>query len=95
MEVTAADGSKSSAAGVATLDGAAAPVTGNLEADLAAVRMPAPNVLVMLLSRAGAPASTRVYAVSADGNSMVETVAYFAQDGSPVMRTNYFRRIQR
>ncbi len=40
------------------------------------------------------PASTRIYAVAADGQSMVETVSYFGEDGKPVMRKNYFSRIR-
>ena len=94
VEVVGPDGSKSHAEGIATLDGTPAPVNGNLEADLAAGKLPAPNVLVMMLSRAGVPASTRIYVVAADGESMVETAAYFEKDGRPVMRTNYFTRIR-
>jgi hypothetical protein len=94
VEVVGPDGSKSHAEGIATLDGTPAPVKGNLEADVAAAKLPVPNVLVMMLSRAGVPASTRVYAVAVDGKSMVETAAYFEKDGSPVMRTNYFTRIR-
>jgi hypothetical protein len=94
VEVVGADGSKSHAEGIATLDGTAAPVKGNFEADVAAVKLPAPNVLVMMLSRAGVPASTRIYTVAVDGESMVETAAYFEKDGSPVMRTNYFTRMR-
>jgi hypothetical protein len=94
VEVVGPDGSQSHAEGIASLDGTAAPVKGNLEADVAAVTLPVPNVLVMMLSRAGVPVSTRIYAVAADSKSMVETAAYYEKDGSPVMRTNYFTRIR-
>ena len=40
-----------------------------------------------------APASTRIYSVSPDGNSMTETVAYFGSDGQPILRKNHFARI--
>jgi hypothetical protein len=94
VEVVGPDGARSHAEGVGTLDGSAAPVKGNLEADVAAAKMPAQNVLVMMLVRGGVPASTRIYAVTADGKSMVETATFFEKDGSPVMRTNYFTRIR-
>jgi hypothetical protein len=94
VEVVGPDGSKNRAEGSAVLDGTSAPVKGNFEADLAAVKRPVPNVLVMMLSRAGVPGSTRIYSVAADGKTMVETAAYFEKGGSPVMRTNYFNRIR-
>jgi len=56
-------------------------------ADLATAKMPGPNVLIMMLGKGGVPASTRVDTVAADGKSMVETAAYFGQDGRPIMRT--------
>jgi hypothetical protein len=94
VEIVGSDGSRSHGEGIAALDGTAAPVKGSLEADLAAVKMPAPNVLVMMLAKAGVPASTRIYVVAADGESMIETAAYFAKDGTPLMRTNYFTRLK-
>lgn len=75
-----------------SLDGSATPVSGNLEADTAAFTQPAPGVLVMQLARGGQPASTRVYTVSADGQSMTETVAYFNDAGQPALRANLFSR---
>ena len=48
----------------------------------------------MQLAQNGSPASTRIYAVSADGHSMIETVAYFDSDGGPVLRRNYFTRLR-
>ncbi|HVY24013.1 MAG TPA: hypothetical protein VG962_11745 [Steroidobacteraceae bacterium] len=94
VRVIAADGKESHADALSSLDGAVSPVIGNLEADASAVKMPMPNVLVMMLMRQSVPASTRVYAVSADGQSMIETACYFDKQGNPVMRTNYFKRIK-
>lgn len=94
VEIVDAKGGKTHAEGVVPLDGTPTPVEGNLEADLSAVKMPTPDVLVMQLAKGGVPASTRIYAVSGSGKTMVETVAYFGQDGKPVMRTNYFTRIR-
>ena len=48
----------------------------------------------MQLAKNGSPASTRIYAVSTDGKSMIETVAYFRSDGQPVLRNNYFARLR-
>jgi hypothetical protein len=48
----------------------------------------------MQLGKNGSPASTRIYSVSADGRTMIETVAYFRQDGQPVLRKNYFARVR-
>jgi hypothetical protein len=77
-----------------TPDGTPAAVQGNLEADMAATSLPAPGVMVMQLARGGAPASTRIYAVSDDGKSMVETVAFFDPAGRPGLRNNYFERVR-
>ncbi|MBB5877791.1 hypothetical protein [Xanthomonas sp. 3498] len=79
--------------GIAALDGRATLVKNNFEADVFALQMPAPNVLVMMLSKDRSVASTRIYTVAADGRSMTETVSAFAPDGTPTMRTNYFTRV--
>lgn len=95
-EVQIVDGSGASTKGISTyaLNGVPAEVQGSPEADTVAVRLPAPSVLVMALAKGGVPGSTRVYAVAPDGKSMVETAVYFTKEGSPVMRTNYFRRVR-
>jgi len=93
VEIVDAAGAKSQAEGTAPLDGTPTPVQGSMETDMAAVKMPMPNVLVMQLGKGGVPASTRIYAVAADGKTMVETAAYFAQDGKPILRTAYFTRM--
>lgn len=88
------DGNQLLAEGNSLLDGTPAAVSGNLEADLAAATLPAPGVLVMQLSKGGVPGSTRVYTVSADGQRMTETAAYFTDDGKPVVRTHHFTRVR-
>lgn len=92
VEVVDPAGQTLRAEGVNTLDGSAAPVSGNLEADTAAFTQPVPGVLVLQLARGGQPASTRVYTVSADGQAMTETVAYFNDAGQPALRANFFSR---
>lgn len=93
VDIVDAGGNASHATGTVALDGTPSPVTGSAEADVAAMTMPQPNVLAMMLGKGGVPANTRVYAVAADGRTMVETANYFGSDGKPVMRTNYFTRM--
>jgi hypothetical protein len=77
------------------LDGKPGAITGDrAEADAVAIKLPAPNVMVMQLAKGGIPASTRVYTVTPDGKTMVETAAYVGPDGKPLLRTNYFTRIK-
>jgi hypothetical protein len=94
VEVTDPAGARLEAEGVTPLDGSPTPVDSNFEADVSATTMPRPEVLIMQLGKNGSPASTRIYSVSADGRTMIETVAYFRQDGQPVLRKNYFARIR-
>ncbi|WP_372017751.1 LuxR family transcriptional regulator [Pseudoxanthomonas sp. 10H] len=75
------------------LDGTPGRVSGNYWADVSAMKMPAPGVLVMQLVDHGAPASTRVYTVSADGARLTETKAFFGRDGTPVLQTITFHRL--
>ncbi|MFT3896321.1 MAG: LuxR family transcriptional regulator [Thermomonas sp.] len=74
------------------LDGTPGKATGTYWVDLAAAKMPAPNVLVMQFAYQGQPTSTRVYSVDAHG-VLTETEAYFKPDGTPVMRTAVFTRV--
>lgn len=93
VDIVSADGAESHAIGTATLDGAPAAVQGSPEADIAAFKMPAPNVLVVSLSKGGIPGSTRIYSVDPDGKHLVETSAYFGDQGMPVFKTYYFSRV--
>lgn len=94
VDIVSADGAESHAIGTATLDGAPAAVQGSPEADIAAFKMPAANVLVMSLSKGGIPGSTRIYSVTPDGKHLVETSAYFGEQGVPVFKTYYFSRVR-
>jgi len=93
VEVVDPKGARLVADGVTPLDGTPTAVASNFEADVSATTMPRPEVLVMQLGRNGIQASTRVYVVAADGRTMEETVAYFGPDGKPVMRRNFFTRL--
>jgi hypothetical protein len=87
------DASTIHAYGTYALDGTAGLGQGStIEADTGAIRMPAPNVLVLGLGKSGMPASTRIYTVAADGKTMIETAVN--HNGVPVMRTNYFTRVR-
>ncbi len=94
VEIVDAGGGKSHAESSVPLDGTPTPVQGSMETDVAAAKMPTPNVLIMQLGKGGNPASTRIYTVAADGKTMTETAAYFAQDGKPILRTSYFARVR-
>jgi hypothetical protein len=93
VDVVDADGSTRHADGSAPLDGTATAVANNFEADKVAIRMPAPNVVVMTLAKGGQPASTRIYSTADDGRTMVETISHFGPQGLPVTRTNHFTRV--
>ncbi|WP_197046807.1 hypothetical protein [Paucibacter sp. KBW04] len=94
VEVIDPSGAPLRAEGVTPLDGSATAVSSNFEADMSATTMPRPEVLIMQLAKGGVPASTRIYTVLEDGNSMLETVAFFSADGKPVFRKNYFSRLR-
>lgn len=94
VEVIDAAGTLLEADGVTPLDGSPTPVEVNFEADVAATTMPRSDLLILQLGKGGVPASTRIYAVQPDGESMVETVAHFTREGQPVLRENYFARLR-
>ncbi|WP_430391175.1 hypothetical protein [Dyella sp. 20L07] len=76
------------------LDGTSAVIENSPEADLVTLKQPAPNVLVMALQKEGVLVSTRIYSVMPDGRSLVETAVYPGDRGTPIMKTNYFTRVQ-
>lgn len=92
VDIVYADGSEVHTKGTNPLDGTAMPVTGSPEADSAAMEHPQPNVLVVGLGKAGAPASTRIYSAAPDGRTMTEIVSFYDDKGKPAMRTHYFTR---
>ncbi|KOR49903.1 LuxR family transcriptional regulator [Xanthomonas oryzae] len=90
-EITQNGNTKLQAHSTLLLDGTPGQASGTYLVDRAAVKMPAPDVLVMQLMYQGVPASTRTYTVSADGKVMTEIEASF-KDDNPAMRTAYFKR---
>ncbi|WP_149194518.1 LuxR family transcriptional regulator [Luteimonas suaedae] len=93
IEIVDHDGGKMHAEATLPLDGTPGPVTGNYWADVSAMKMPAPNVLVVQLVDHGTPASTRVYSVTGDGGTLTETKAFFGKDGRPILQTTTFTRV--
>lgn len=94
VDIVYAPGQEVHSVGTAALDGTLSVVKDSPEADAAAVKQPAPNVLVMALQKEGVLVSTRIYAVMPDGRTLVETAVYPGNAGTPVMKTNYFTRIR-
>ena len=95
VDIKGGDGSERTMSSTCALDGSPCRITGDtMEADRGAMKLPQPNVLVIALTKSASPASTRVYAVSPDARSMVETAVYFTDDGKPILRTNYFSRVR-
>jgi hypothetical protein len=94
VDIVGGDGAETHATSSAALDGTAASIKDSPEADTIALKLPAPDVLVMDLVKGGIPASTRVYTVAADGGTMIETASYAGGHGLPMMRTHYFTRVR-
>lgn len=77
----------------AATDGVPVPVGGNFtEIDSVALRQPAPDTLVMTLSKRGERFSTRVYTVAKDGRSMTETIIW-ANGEMPEPKALVFKRV--
>lgn len=95
IDITAPDDSVRHMAIQYRRDGTAAPGEGDTsEADSAAVNAPAPNVLVMSLSKSKVLGSVRVYAISADGKEMTESAANVDNMGAPFVRNFHFKRVR-
>ena len=87
------DGGTIKAESSAATDGVPVPVGGNFaEIDSVALRQPAPDTLVMTLSKGGERFSTRVYTVAKDGRSMTETIVW-ANGEMPEPKAVVFRRV--
>jgi hypothetical protein len=94
VDITYAPGNEVHSAGTSALDGTPSAVKNSPEADTASFKLPAPNVLIMALQRKGVLVSTRIYSVMPDGHSLTETAVYPGENGSIIMKTNYFTRVR-
>lgn len=93
VKIVNPDGSTMHSDATLPLDGTPGPVTGDYWADVSAMKMPAPNVLVLQLAYKGTPSSTRIYTVTGDGKTLTETKAFFSKEGNPILQTTTFSRI--
>ena len=95
VEIVPAEGAARISTATVPLDGRTVAIEGDtLEADAIAVKRPTGDVLTMALAKQGVPASTRIYAVTPDGDQMIETAVHFGADGKAVMRTFRFDRVR-
>lgn len=96
IDIIGADDSERHMTSIFERDGLAVAIEGDqLEADAVAVATPTPKTLIMALAKSGRPASTRVYSVADDGNTMIEKAVSYNDAGMPVIRTNRFLRISK
>ncbi len=96
IDITGADDSERHMNSIYERDGSAVAIEGDqLEVDAIAVSTPTPKTLIMALAKSGRPASTRVYSVADDGNTMIEKAVSYNDAGMPVIRTNRFLRISK
>lgn len=93
VDIVYAPGNEVHSSSMAALDGTSVAVENSPEANLVALKHPAPNVLVMALQKNGTLVSTRIYSVMPDGHNLVETEVYPGQKGLAVMKTHYFTRV--
>lgn len=95
VEITGQDGSARRGVIAYRRDGRAVSPEGNIgEGDSAALKSPAPNVLVLCIGQDKRLGSVRVYSISPDGTEMTESAANVDGEGTPFVRTFYFRRIE-
>lgn len=94
VDIVYAPGNEVHSASTSALDGTPSAVRNSPEADTASFKLPAPNVLVMALQRKGVLVSTRIYSVMPDRRSLTETAVYAGENGSVLMKTNYFMRVR-
>lgn len=94
VDIVNPDGSLVHSTATCTPDGTPAPVTPDGEYDHVAIMMPQPNVLVMALSKAGTPGTTRIYTLSADANTDLETHVYQTPAGPLSMKMAVWKRLR-
>lgn len=94
IDITAPDDSVRHMAIQYRRDGRVAQSEGNTyEGEDAAINAPAPDVLVMSISREKRLGSVRTYVISPNGQEMTEAAANVDRTGMPFVRNFYFKRI--
>ena len=96
VEITGGDDSVRHVAVQYRRDGKAVRGEGdNVDADSAAFKSPAPNILVMSMGKEKVLSGVRVYSISADGREMTESAASVDSAGAPFVRNFFFKKIER
>jgi len=93
VDIVAPDGTPVHSVSTYVPNGTPAAVTPAGEYDHVAITTPAPNVLIMALSKAGTPGTTRIYTLSPDGNTDTETHVYQTPQGPLSMKTAVWKRL--
>ena len=94
IDITAPDGAVRHVALRYRRDGKATAGEGDsIDGDSAALKSPAPDVLVMSIAKDRRLGSVRVYAISDDGREMTESAAAVDGSGTPFVRNFHYRRI--
>ena len=93
VEIVALDGSVSHSVSTYALDGTPARIAANGEYDHVAITTPLPNVLIMALSKEGTPGTTRIFTISPDGKTDIETHVYQTPEGPLSMKTAEWKRL--
>lgn len=93
VDIVTPDGTLVHSAATFALDGTPAAVAPDGEYDHVAITTPSPDVLIMALSKAGTPGTTRIYTLSPDRNTEVETHVYQTPDGPLSMKTAVWKRL--
>lgn len=93
IEIVAPDGTPVHSVSTYTPDGTPAVIAPDGEYDHVAITTPLPNVLIMALSKAGTPGTTRIYTLSPDGNTDTETHVYQTPAGPLSMKTAVWKRL--
>jgi hypothetical protein len=86
VAIEAPDGSTSKSESTCKPDGSATRVVGSEDLDVVSMTMPSRRILVVGGGIAGHPATTRVFSLSDDGKSMIETAIRHLPDGTPYTR---------
>jgi hypothetical protein len=94
IDTVNADGTAIHAQSIYTLDGKPAPVSGSSDVDVVSVTSPEPSILIMGTSQAGKPSNTRIFTVTLDGKTQIETIVSHRPDGLPATRTNWWKRLK-
>jgi len=93
VEIVTPDGSVVHSTSTYPLDGTPSPIEPDGEYDHIAITTPLPNVLIMALSKEGTPGTTRIFTLSPDGNTDIETHVYQTAEGPLSMKTAEWKRL--